>query len=311
MSTLLSRRDRVALCCVLLSSVGLVLPVQAQLGGLRRAVERRVEQKAEDRVQVANLIEPTFDQTTLEITAARLDRYQAAMTALRSQRAANRQRYEAMQTQRSATADSANQADNQAERTTYERASQRFADCRNDVRSAAEAEQERKTQELAGRMQRDPVGAQNDPKVKQMMAIMQAMSAAQQSGDTVAVNRAIARMTTLMGGILDSASLDKAALPRCGARPRKPASMVRAELLKARADSIEVVARQLMSTSGGVKGADVGMTDVQSRMFWERIQSFLNGIRQDAPITRTFSKAEYDLLVSRRAALKTAFSGSD
>ena len=115
MSRLLSRRDRVALCCVLLSSVGLVLPVQAQLGGLRRAVERRVEQKAEDRVQVANLIEPTFDQTTLEITAARLDRYQAAMTALRSQRAANRQRYEAMQTQRSATADSANQADNQAE----------------------------------------------------------------------------------------------------------------------------------------------------------------------------------------------------
>lgn len=311
MSSLPSRRVLVALCCGLLISVGLALPAQAQLGGLRRAVERRVEQKAEDRVQAANLIEPTFDQTTLEITAARLERYEAAMTTLKSQRAANRQRFEAMQVQRSATTDSANQADNPAQRTTYERMSERFSECRDEQRSAAETVQERKMQELQARVQRDPVAVQNDPQVKEMMAIMQTLSAAQQRGDTVAANRAMLRMTTFMGGATDSASLDKAALAKCGARPTRPSSMVRVALLKARADSIEGVARRLISTSGGVKGSDVGMTDVQSRMVWERIQSFLNGIRQDAPITRTFSKGEYELLVSRRAALKTAFSGSD
>ncbi|MDZ7630356.1 MAG: hypothetical protein U5K74_03065 [Gemmatimonadaceae bacterium] len=94
-------------------------PLQAQFGGLRRAVERRVEQKAEDRAQAANLIQPTFDQTTIEITAERLDRYVAAMEKLKARRAVNRQRYEVLQTQRSALIDSSNAADNQRDRQAY------------------------------------------------------------------------------------------------------------------------------------------------------------------------------------------------
>jgi len=52
------------------------------------------------------------------------------------------------------------------------------------------------------------------------------------------------------------------------------------------------------------------MTDLQARMMWERVQSWLNGMQKAAPITRTFTKAEYDLLVSRRSDLRKAFSGS-
>lgn len=297
--------------CLLALVVAAVPRAEAQLGGLRRAVERRVEQKAEDRVQAANLIEPTFDQTTLEITAERLDRYQAAMEKMKLQRTANRQRYEAMQTQRSALVDSSQAADNQRDRETYQRTGDQYDACRRDTREALEAAQEKRIQDLTARMQRDPVGSQSDPKVKEIMATMQAMSAAQQRGDAAGVQRATERMQTLMGGATDSASLDRAAVGKCGARPAKPASMVRSELLRARADSVEKAARTLIGASGGVKGAEVGMTDAQASMFWERIQSWLNGMQPSAPITRTFTKAEYELLVARRGELRKAFSGSE
>jgi hypothetical protein len=287
-------------------------PAEAQLGALRRAAERRVEQKAEDRTAAANLIDPTFDATTVEITAERLDRYTAALERLKGQRAANRAKADEMQARRSALSDSANMFDNDSERNAYERATSRYSDCRSGVLRDAEAESERKAQATMARMQRDPVGAQSDPKVKEIMATMQAMSAASQRGDSVASRRAQERMMALMGvQATDSASLDRAAVGRCGARPAKPAGMVKVALYKARADSLEAQARALMSGAGGVKGAEVGMTDLQSRMFWERIMSWLNGMRQDAAITRTFSRPEYDLLVARRGALRRAFSGGE
>lgn len=300
-----------AIGCLLAAAVVLAAPAQAQLGALRRAAERRVEQKAEDRVQAANLIEPVFDNTTLEITPQRLDRYLAAMMTVKAQRGANRQRYEAMQTQRSALMDSANAAGNDRERQAYERADNTYGQCRQEVRSAAEAEQEKKAEALQQRMQRDPIGAQSDPQVKQMMGLVQEMGAAQQRGDTAALRSAQERMTTMFGVATDSVSLDRRANPKCGARPARPASMVRADAFRARADSVEREARALNSASGGVKGAEVGMTDVQARMFWERIASFLAGMRNEAPISRTFSKAEYELLVAKRTEVRRAFSGSE
>ena len=306
-----THRSLLAVGCLILATTSLAAPAQAQLGGLRRAAERRVEQKAEDRVQVANLIEPTFDNTTLEITSDRLDTYLAAMSRVKAQRGANQQRYEAMQTRRSALIDSANAVANDRERQAYERADNTYGQCRQGVRDAAEAEQERKGEALRQRMQRDPIGAQSDPQVKQMMAVVQEIGAAQQSGDTAAVRRAQEKMTQMFGVATDSVSLDRSASPKCGARPAKPASMVRAAAFRARADSVEREARALNSTSGGVKGAEVGMTDVQARMFWERIASWLAGMRNDAPITRTFAKAEYDILVAKRGDLRRAFSGSE
>jgi hypothetical protein len=85
--------------------------------------------------------------------------------------------------------------------------------------------------------------------------------------------------------------------------------MVRKEALEARSDSTRSAANALLKASGGVKGAEVGMTNLQAEMFWERIMSWLNGMRQDALLTRTFTKAEYDLLVARRRELRAAFSG--
>jgi hypothetical protein len=287
----------------------LAVPVHAQLGALRRAAGKAVEQKAEDRSQVAMLIEPTFDATTIEITTERLDRYTAAMLQLKSQRAARQQRYDQMQTEINALTDSAQASDNDRDRNNFERSSTTYSECRSGVQKGADAAMEQRTREMTAKMQRDPVGAQSDPRIKEMMAAVQAMGVAQQSGDAAAIKRAQDNLMRITGAVPDSASLDRAAAAKCGARPAKPASMVRREAFQARADSTRTAANALMSSSGGVKGNDVGMTDLQAHMFWERIMSWLNGMRQDALITRTFTKAEYDLLVARRRELRAAFSG--
>lgn len=301
------------LVCIVPLAVALLAPrADAQLGALRRAAERRVEQKAEDRVAAANLIEPTFDATTIEITSERLDRYTAAMLRLKGQRAANRQKYEELRQRADAVRDSARALENRREADQYERTRSQYGECRDQVRAANEAEQERRMQELTTRMQRDPVGAQNDPKVKQIVAAMQEMAAAQGSGDQARIDRATQRIASVMGaGAADSASLDRASVPKCGARPTMPASMRAQAAMTARADALQAQAQALNSTSGGVSAEDAGMTLAQARMFWERIMSWLNGMNPNAPITRTFTKAEYDLLVARRGDLRKAFSGGE
>ncbi len=290
---------------------GFAQPAEAQLGALRRAAERRVEQKAEDRVASATLIPPTFDGTTLELTAERLDRYVAAMEKLKGTRAQNRQRYDAMQTQISGAREAAERAENPTERQAYERSADRYRDCRNDVVEALEAESEAQMTQISQRMQRDPVGSMNDPKVKQLQAGMTAVATAQQAGDTAGVRRATERMQALMGMVSDSATIDRKAVAKCGARPQKPRSVVLADSLGKHANQLQADANALVSTSGGVKGSEVGMTDVQARMVWERVQSWLNGVQDSAPITRTFTKAEYDLLLARRGVLRKAFANSE
>jgi hypothetical protein len=311
MRVILAHRSRLA--AVSLSAVALLaaVPAHAQFGALRRAAERRVEQKAEDKMQAANLIEPTFDNTTLEITGERLDKYLVAMERVKAQRGANQQRYDAMQTQRSALVDSANAATSDRERQTFERLDNTYHTCRNDVRKGLEAESERKAKELQARMQRDPIAAQNEPQIRQMMARMQEITAAQQRGDTAAARRGQEQMIAIFGAATDSVSLDRTATPKCGARPAKPAGMVRSAAFQARADSVDKASRALMSAAGGVKGSEVGMTDVQARMIWERVASWLAGMRNDMPITRTFTRGEYDLLVAKRNDIRRAFSGSE
>jgi hypothetical protein len=286
-------------------------PARAQFGILKRAAEKRVEQKAEDRVGAATLIEPTFDNTTLEITAERLDKYQAAMEARKAQQAQNRAAYEALDRRATATRDSARMVDNQRDREAYESASRRYDDSRSGIRQGLEAEQEKRGQALAAKAQANPLAAQNDPDIKRFMAIVQEVAAAQQRNDPVALKTATDKYATYMGGATDSASLDRATAAKYGPRPARPASMVRSDMLNTRADSLGTAARALIGASTGVRGAAVGMTDVQARMFWERIASWLSGMRDAAPITKTFSKAEYELLVARRGALRKAWYGSE
>lgn len=287
-------------------------PAHAQLGGLiRRATERRVEQTAEDRVNAATLIAPTFDATTVEITAERLDRYTAAMERLKAARAQNRQRYEALQAQRNALLDSANMVENRRDNAAYEQADRTHDNCARDVRQAMDREAEEKGKAMSARMQANPIGAQNDPQVKAFVQAMQDFAQAQQRGDTAAISRAQQRMMTMFGGTGDSVAVRRNVAAKCGAEPAKPASLVRSEAYRAKASALEKEANALNSTAGGVKGAEVGMGDAAARMMWERIQSWLNGVQENAPITRTFSKNEYDLLVARRSALRRAFSGSE
>ena len=305
------RRTLAPFTFVLFASLAVASTASAQLGALRRAAERRVEKKADDRIGAATLIEPTFDNTTLEITAERLDKYQAAMEQRKAQQVQNRAAYEAIDKRASATRDSARIFDNQREREAYESQVSRYDECRSGIRTGIEAAQEKKAQDIIARMQANPMAAQNDPQMKRIMTVMQELALAQQKGDAAATQVAMAKYAEIMGGATDSVSLDRAAATKCGGRPSRPASMLRYAQLNARADSLNRVGQELLGANTGVKGAAVGMTDIQARMFWERIASWLVGMRDDAPITKTFSKSEYDLLVARRSVLRKAWYGSE
>ncbi len=294
-------------CVLVLSAV----PAQAQLGGImRRSVERRVGQKVDDQANIAMLIDPKFDQTTLELTAARLDTYTAAMEKRKESAKADRAKADAIRERASALRDSAQKVERPKDAQAYDAASQRYGDCRGQVAQAMEQSSEARMQQIATQMQANPMAAQKDPKVKEMMSIVQQLGAAQQKGDAAEVQRLTQRYQSLFGQVTDSAALDKAAAPKCGARPAKPASMVQAEAYRSRADAAQKEADALDGNSTGVTGAAVGMTDVQAHMIWERIESWLSGMRKDAPITVTFTRAEYDELVARRSALRKAFNGS-
>jgi hypothetical protein len=308
-----ANRRTIALAALFSVSLAAVsTPVHAQLGGLRRAVERRVEQKAEDRVAVGKLIEPTFDATTVEITGERLDRYVAALERRNAQRAQRQQAYTDMNNRVVATRDSAAALRDGPEMTAYNTAVNRYSECRSGVQRELNQRQEQQGAALQARFQSNPMAAQSDPKMKAMMASMQEISAASQRGDTVAVRTAQERMFAAMGiPLTDSASVDKAAVSRCGARPAVPASKLRAERLSARTDSLGRELAVLGGRGRGIAGSEVGMTDAQSRMFWERVASWLNGMRDGAPVTLTFSRAEYDLLVARRGDLRKAFNGGE
>jgi hypothetical protein len=312
MRTLPIRRAVGPIALMLLALVSFSATADAQLGGmLRRAAGKRVEQKAEDRMGAASLIDPTFDNTTVEITSERIDKFLVALEKRQAQRAQMRAAYEALDNRSSATRDSARMFDNQRDRNAYEAADRRYDECRSNIREGIEAEQQRKGQELAAKAQANPMAAQNDPTMKRFMAAMQEVAAAQQRNDQVALKAAMDKMATIMGGATDSVSLDRAAVTKCGGRPAIPASMLRYKQLNDRADSLGKAARDLNASSNSVNGADVGLTDIQARMMSERIRSWLAGMRDDAPITKTFGKGEYELLVARRGDLRKAFSGSE
>jgi hypothetical protein len=166
-------------------------------------------------------------------------------------------------------------------------------------------------QALTARMQANPVAMQNDPKVREIVAAMQALAQAQESGDTAAVARATRRVQSTMGGALDSATIDRRAASTCGVRPARPRSVITADSLSKAATDKSTEANALLRTTGGVTGAEVGLTDEQAFEIWERIMSWLNGVSDSAPITRTFTRAEYDLLLARRSVLKRAFANAE
>ena len=295
---------------VLMSTFALSGTAGAQFGVLRRAAERRVEQKVDDQANIAMLIEPTFDNTTIEITEERLDKYQAAMEKRGASAAANRAAAEAAAKRVELMRDSARAVERPAERAAYERSAQRYDECRSGVKEQLDEAAEEKSRALMMQMQTNPSAAQTDPKLKEMFALVQEMGTAQSKGDTAGMQRAQARLQALLSVVTDSASIDRSAVSKCGARPAKPASMVQADALTARADTLGRAASGQGGGGNGVAGSAVGMTDLQARMLWERVQSWLYGMRKDAPLTVTFTRNEYNLLVSRRSAIRKAFGGA-
>jgi hypothetical protein len=315
MSMRQARSRRAVNTVLLLGTFGLSTLAHAQLGGaLRRAAgrqaERKVEERVNDRVQAANLIEPTFDATTVEITPERFERYSAELTKLQASRRANQAESQRLSNVANAQRDSAGRVQNRDEERAYQAARERYGDCREAEEEKMQEQSQARMQQMSEEMQRNPVAMQRDPKMKAIMQLSQEMSAASQRGDQAAMQSVQRRIGAILGIETDSAAFDAKIVPTCGARPRMPASMIAYQRMRARADSTDSRARSLMGRGMSVPGSAVGMTDVQSRMFYERIASWSIGMRQDAPITRTFSRAEYDLLVSKRSDIRRLFSSS-
>lgn len=287
-------------------------PLHAQFGALRRAVEKkageRVEQSVEDRANVAMLQPPTFDATTVELTDDILDRWVAAQEAIRSQRAAQQGGVDRLQAEEAARMDSAAALERPDERRRYDQERERYTQCENGVRNAADADAQRTQQALEARMKADPMRAMNDPQVKRITEAMQAMAEAQARGDTAAARRHHDAFIRAAGG-QDEAGFRRTVATRCGAAPSEPRWIATQTALRMRADSSRAKAARGMSVLARPTGAALGVSDVAAAMVDERIMSFLAGMRPAAPITVRFTKKEYDRLTSRRPELVRARRG--
>jgi hypothetical protein len=297
---------------VVASLLAVALPLPAQLGALRRAVEKkaadRVEQRVEDRSNEAMLQPPTFDATTVELTDAILDRWVAAHEAIRSQRASQQGGVDRLEAEAGARTDSALALERPDERRRFEQERDRYRQCETEVRHAADADAQRAQQALEARLKADPMRAMNDPQMQRLAEAMQAMAAAQARGDTAAARRHHDAFIRAAGG-LDEAGFRRTVTTRCGAAPSEPRWMATQTALRLRADSSRAKAAREMRVLARPTGAALGVSDVAAAMVEERIMSFLAGMRPSAPITVRFTKAEHDRLVRRRGELSRARRG--
>ena len=296
-------------CCLLALAA---VPAQAQLGGLmKRAVEKRVGQKVDDQANIAMLVDPVFDETTVELTSARLQAYAAAAEKKKATAAADRAKASTMRDHISALQDSARAVQRPKEEDAYEQSTRRYEACRDGVREALDEAAEARIAQTAAQMQANPIAAQNDPKMKEMMKLVQQIGAAQQKGDAAEVQRLTQRYQAMFNQVTDSAAIDKAAASKCGARPTKPQSMVRAAAYYSQANAEQKEVDKLEGANGAVLGSAIGLTDEQAHMMWDRIMAFLSGAaRKEVPLTYTFTRKEYDNLIQNRSPLAKALRGS-
>lgn len=305
---------RFALGAAAVAAVVLVpAAAQAQFGALRRAVERKTEEKVaqrvDDKTNVGLLQEPTFDATTVELTDALLDRYLAAAEQLRGRRAERQAAAQLVFARYEAQRDSADRLDDPAGRQRHDRVRAAWDDCRGTVDGAMRREAERKQEATVARLQANPMSAMNDPQMKQMTALNERLAAAQARGDEAEARRILVQLQNMFGAV-DSVSVERAAVAKCGARPEAPAWIARQAAVRLRADS-SYAEFQRRSREGGRPGAvDLKLTPTQAAMVNERLASWLAGMRPDAPVTVRFTRGEYDRLVARRDALKRAVYGS-
>ncbi len=309
-----SARFRATVAAALLA---VALPLHAQFGALRRAVEQkageRVEQRADDRANVALLQPPTFDGTTVELTDAILDGYVAAYTRLGATRATRQAEADRLHALASAQEDSARaiESRNERDRQRHERSADTWRTCADRVRDERDAAAEKAAEAFAARLQANPVAAQNDPTMRKATELMTRMAAAQSRGDGKEVERIQGELQKVLGsiGTADSASTATATRTRCGAEPATPAWVVQATALHERSRATRALANAKTASAGRPSAADLGLTDVQAAMVEERIASWLGGMRASAPLTVRFTRAEYDRLVSRRDAIRRAKRG--
>lgn len=297
-----------ALAAALAAAFLLPAVAQAQFGGLvRRGVEGAVGKKVNDRVEQkvaesmpVELLPPRFDETWVEITPDRFDRYQRARAAVAAESPDKLRQADALRAQGHARdADARRLWESSAgERDAYRAADERWDGCatapldaqsRDDESAAGVARMQAEWME-AGMRGTVPAGMPQE-----FVPLMKQMAGASKRGDQAAVMRIQQRLMEAMQKA--SEARERAiATKKCGEPPAKPAAMVRQEALNREAEQLWMRADSL--TASLKAGARAGLTERQEAMMLERMQAFLR--RSSAPISRTFTKGEWDLLTARR-----------
>lgn len=322
-----ARPARIAACALAALLALDAAPAHAQLRGMigrkiggaiaDKATDKATE-KATDRIddKTVTLLPPTFDKTTVEITPARLDAFVAALGEIRATRAQKRKELEPMWKERDALYAQADKAFSDRDREAFDRVNRSYDECASGVRDKVQdqnnARAEARAREMQAKAVADPRSVMNDPMLKEQMAYAQLMAQAQSRNDQAEVARlqkemeakTMARMKAM--GFADSTAAEAATVKACGPRPAKPAGLVRQEQLQAQGKALgERIDRIQKEADGQVPGSRLGLTDTQAAMLAERIEAFLSGSRSH-PITRTFTKGEWDLLAGRRDELRKA-----
>lgn len=305
----LRRPSRRAVAAALVGALLLPAAAEAQFGGLvRRGVEGAVGKKVNDKVEqkVADarpveLLPPRFEDPWVEITPERFDRYVRARAAVEAEAPDRTRQVEALRAQARARGDEGRRLweSSAAEREAHLAADRKWEDCAADALDAASRETE--SDAAAAQMQARWIqagvnGKLPDDMPPEMLPVMKQMAEAHKRGDQATVLRLNQRLVEAMQKHTDAR---EAAIQRkaCGARPAKPAAVARQEAITNESIAIGQRADSLLATLNA--GVRAGLDARQEAMWIERFHAFLD--RSSAPISRTFTRREWDLLTARRS----------
>jgi hypothetical protein len=276
------------------------VPANAQLGGLMKKVKEKAVQAAAEKAGLdtkapgSDGAAPTFDDVTVELTAARVESLlkglqaaQAVLTENGGIAAVMKQR-EAVEAQIKSLDERAN-----AVSSGYHAAHSRWKSCESDVRKGLEKSHEDQARQAMAAMVANPQLAAE--KGRAAAAMQQEMSKAIAANDSTAAKKAMMAYYKYWG--VDLTKDDAFVVSKCGALPLKPQAMVDLETANARRDSIDVQARAI-ETRAVLEGSRAsGLSEQAFAMARERAQMAATGTRS------RFTKAELAAIDAKKSEL--------
>ena len=167
-------------------------------------------------------------------------------------------------------------------------------DYRNDLMTKRQAELQRRAIRPS----------QNPDTIRLMMALVDSGGAAQQRGDSAAMERLNRRYIEVMTGI-DVAADSAAAAKRCGTGPARPASSVERERVRAQIDSVYALERAIEQQTLPKAAAVSGLPPRRLALARERIMTWYSDQAEGAEGSR-WSRREHAMFARRKDEIRRA-----